>query len=188
MTCGAVQSGVDLTKSMVTSGVHSVMGSRVGQMVMSGVDTVLGRSEAWMDNHLPMTNDELGECGGWPGPSAPLLGQLESVTCCPGLTSDFPVAATRGQCEHPSQAALCPQPSVAPASLGVKGQVVPIAQGLPLSLPPPSPLLRVCLPTLLRPHRHPGLPHLCPSTRPRCAQTSSVRVLVAAGFLEPGVL
>ncbi|XP_047388529.1 perilipin-3 [Sciurus carolinensis] len=59
MTCGAVQSGVDLTKSMVTSGVHSVMGSRVGQMVMSGVDTVLGRSEAWMDNHLPMTNDEL---------------------------------------------------------------------------------------------------------------------------------
>lgn len=59
VTRGAVQSGVDMTKSMVTSGVHSVMGSRVGQMVMSGVDTVLGRSEAWMDNHLPMTDDEL---------------------------------------------------------------------------------------------------------------------------------
>nr|XP_027808275.1 perilipin-3 [Marmota flaviventris]XP_027808276.1 perilipin-3 [Marmota flaviventris]XP_027808277.1 perilipin-3 [Marmota flaviventris] len=59
VTRGAVQSGVDMTKSMVTSGVHSVMGSRVGQMVMSGVDTVLCRSEEWMDNHLPMTDEEL---------------------------------------------------------------------------------------------------------------------------------
>ncbi|KAM5189844.1 perilipin-3 isoform 1-T2 [Callospermophilus lateralis] len=59
VTRGAVQSGVDMTKSMVTSGVHSVMGSRVGQMVMSGVDTMLCRSEEWMDNHLPMTDEEL---------------------------------------------------------------------------------------------------------------------------------
>lgn len=61
VTRGAVQSGVDLTKSMVTSSVHSVMGSRVGQMVLSGVDTVLGKSEEWVDNHLPMTDAELGE-------------------------------------------------------------------------------------------------------------------------------
>uniref|UniRef100_A0A8C3WYR9 Perilipin n=1 Tax=Catagonus wagneri TaxID=51154 RepID=A0A8C3WYR9_9CETA len=59
MTRGAVQSGVDMTKSMVTSSVHSVMGSRVGQMVLSGVDTVLGKSEEWVDNHLPMTDAEL---------------------------------------------------------------------------------------------------------------------------------
>nr|XP_004655029.2 perilipin-3 [Jaculus jaculus] len=59
MTRGAVQSGVDMTKSAVTSGVQSVMGSRVGQMVMSGVDTVLAKSEAWADNHLPMTEAEL---------------------------------------------------------------------------------------------------------------------------------
>ncbi|XP_057396595.1 perilipin-3 isoform X1 [Balaenoptera acutorostrata] len=59
VTRGAVQSGVDMTKSMVTSGVHSVMGSRVGQMVLSGVDTVLGKSEEWVDNHLPMTDAEL---------------------------------------------------------------------------------------------------------------------------------
>ncbi|DAA27812.1 perilipin-3 isoform X1 [Bos taurus] len=59
VTRGAVQSGVDLTKSMVTSGVHSVVGSRVGQMVLSGVDTVLGKSEEWVDNHLPMTDAEL---------------------------------------------------------------------------------------------------------------------------------
>nr|KAF6402052.1 perilipin 3 [Rousettus aegyptiacus] len=59
MTRGAMQSGVDMTKSVVTSGVHSVMESRVGQMVLSGVDSVLGRSEEWVDNHLPMTDSEL---------------------------------------------------------------------------------------------------------------------------------
>uniref|UniRef100_A0A2K5QTR3 Perilipin n=1 Tax=Cebus imitator TaxID=2715852 RepID=A0A2K5QTR3_CEBIM len=58
-TCGAVQSGVDKTKSVVTGGVQSVMGSRVGQMVLSGVDTVLGKSEEWVDNHLPLTDAEL---------------------------------------------------------------------------------------------------------------------------------
>lgn len=64
VTWGAMQSGVDLTKSKVTS-VQSVMGSHVGQMVLSGVDTVLGKSEEWMDNHLPMTDSELGECDLW---------------------------------------------------------------------------------------------------------------------------
>lgn len=59
VTREAVQSGMDKTKSVVTSGVQSVMGSRMGQMVMSGVDTVLGKSEEWMDNHLPMTDAEL---------------------------------------------------------------------------------------------------------------------------------
>ncbi|XP_012659943.1 perilipin-3 isoform X2 [Otolemur garnettii] len=59
MTRGAVQSGVDRTKSVVTSGVHSIMGSSVGQMVLSGVNTVLGKSEEWVDNHLPMTDAEL---------------------------------------------------------------------------------------------------------------------------------
>lgn len=59
VTRGAVQSGVDMTKSAVTSGVQSVMGSRVGQMVLSGAETMLDKSEAWADNHLPMTNAEL---------------------------------------------------------------------------------------------------------------------------------
>ncbi|XP_025221840.1 perilipin-3 isoform X3 [Theropithecus gelada] len=58
-TRGAVQSSVDKTKSAVTGGVQSVMGSRVGQMVLSGVDTVLGKSEEWVDNHLPLTDAEL---------------------------------------------------------------------------------------------------------------------------------
>ncbi|XP_021488607.1 perilipin-3 [Meriones unguiculatus] len=59
VTRGAVQSSVDMTKSAVTSGVQSVMGSRVGQMVISGVDTMLVKSEAWADNRLPLTDAEL---------------------------------------------------------------------------------------------------------------------------------
>ncbi|KAM5239316.1 perilipin-3 isoform 2-T2 [Ctenodactylus gundi] len=59
ITRGAVQSGVDMTKSAVNSSVHSVLGSRMGQMVLSGVDTVLGKSEEWADNHLPLTDTEL---------------------------------------------------------------------------------------------------------------------------------
>ncbi|XP_038166679.1 perilipin-3 [Arvicola amphibius] len=59
VTRGAVQSSVDMTKSAVTSGVQSIMGSRVGQMVISGVDTVLVKSEAWADNRLPLTDAEL---------------------------------------------------------------------------------------------------------------------------------
>uniref|UniRef100_A0A673UZW1 Perilipin n=2 Tax=Suricata suricatta TaxID=37032 RepID=A0A673UZW1_SURSU len=59
VTRGAVQTGVDATKSVVASGVQTVMGSRVGQMVLSGVDTMLGKSEEWMDNHLPLTDAEL---------------------------------------------------------------------------------------------------------------------------------
>lgn len=69
VTRGAVRTGVDATKSVVASGVQSVMGSRVGQVVLSGVDTMLGKSEEWMDNHLPMTDAELGECG--PGARTP---------------------------------------------------------------------------------------------------------------------
>lgn len=59
VTCGAVKSSVDMTKSAVTSGVQSIMGSRVGQMVISGVDRVLVKSEAWADNRLPLTDTEL---------------------------------------------------------------------------------------------------------------------------------
>lgn len=59
VTRGAVKSSVDMTKSAVTNGVQSVMGSRVGQIVISGVDRVLVKSEAWADNRLPLTDAEL---------------------------------------------------------------------------------------------------------------------------------
>ncbi|NXS25709.1 PLIN3 protein, partial [Pomatostomus ruficeps] len=59
MTKGAVQGGVELTRSAVSSGVSTVMGSTVGQMVASGVDSVLGKSEELVDHYLPMTDEEL---------------------------------------------------------------------------------------------------------------------------------
>ncbi|XP_074060096.1 perilipin-5 [Macrotis lagotis] len=52
---------VDLTRSVVTSGMDTVMGTRVGQMVTSGVDVMLGKSEELIDHFLPMTDEELEE-------------------------------------------------------------------------------------------------------------------------------
>ncbi|XP_025890946.1 perilipin-3-like [Nothoprocta perdicaria] len=59
VTKGAVQGSVELTKSAVTSGVSTVMGSSVGQMVVSGVGSVLEKSESLVDHYLPMTDEEL---------------------------------------------------------------------------------------------------------------------------------
>ncbi|NXB29317.1 PLIN3 protein, partial [Eulacestoma nigropectus] len=59
MTKGAMQGGMELTRSAVSSGVSTVMGSTVGQMVASGVDSVLGKSEELVDHYLPMTDEEL---------------------------------------------------------------------------------------------------------------------------------
>ncbi|XP_069505464.1 perilipin-3-like isoform X2 [Ambystoma mexicanum] len=58
---GAVQGSVDMTKAVVTSSVNTVMASRVGQLVSSGVDTVLGKSEELVDHYLPMTDEELAQ-------------------------------------------------------------------------------------------------------------------------------
>ncbi|XP_044526967.1 perilipin-5 [Gracilinanus agilis] len=49
---------VDLTRSVVTSGVDTVMGTRMGQMVTNGVDVVLDKSEELIDHFLPMTDEE----------------------------------------------------------------------------------------------------------------------------------
>ncbi|KFU98055.1 Perilipin-3, partial [Pterocles gutturalis] len=56
MTMGAVQGSMELTKSAVTSGVNTVMGSTVGQMVVSGVGSMLEKSEELVDHYLPMTD------------------------------------------------------------------------------------------------------------------------------------
>uniref|UniRef100_A0A8D0GTM4 Perilipin n=1 Tax=Sphenodon punctatus TaxID=8508 RepID=A0A8D0GTM4_SPHPU len=56
---GAVQGSVEMTKSVVTSSVNTVMGSRVGQMMVTGVDAMLGKSEELVDHYLPMTDQEL---------------------------------------------------------------------------------------------------------------------------------
>ncbi|NXW91806.1 PLIN3 protein, partial [Alopecoenas beccarii] len=59
MTKGAMQGSVELTRSAVSSGVNTVMGSAVGQMVVSGVGSVLGKSEELVDHYLPVTDEEL---------------------------------------------------------------------------------------------------------------------------------
>ncbi|KAF1661478.1 Perilipin-3, partial [Aptenodytes patagonicus] len=59
MTKGAMQGSVELTKSVVSSGVNTVMGSTVGQMVVSGMGSVLEKSEELVDHYLPMTDEEL---------------------------------------------------------------------------------------------------------------------------------
>ncbi|NXK57169.1 PLIN3 protein, partial [Chauna torquata] len=59
MTKGAVQGSMELTKSAVTSGVSTVMGSTMGQMVVSGVGSMLEKSEELVDHYLPMTDEEL---------------------------------------------------------------------------------------------------------------------------------
>ncbi|XP_070800761.1 perilipin-3-like [Pituophis catenifer annectens] len=58
---GAVQGSVEMTYSVVAGGVNSVMGSRVGEMIAAGMDTMLGKSEELVDYYLPMTDQELAE-------------------------------------------------------------------------------------------------------------------------------
>ncbi|XP_010184129.1 PREDICTED: perilipin-3-like, partial [Mesitornis unicolor] len=61
LTKGAVQDGVEKTKSMVTSTVHTALDAAVSQAVAGGVESVLGLSEDLVDQYLPMTEEELGE-------------------------------------------------------------------------------------------------------------------------------
>lgn len=57
---GAVHGSMEMTRSVVAGGMNTVMGSRVGQMVATGVDTMLGKSEELVDRYLPLTDQELG--------------------------------------------------------------------------------------------------------------------------------
>uniref|UniRef100_K7FET6 Perilipin n=1 Tax=Pelodiscus sinensis TaxID=13735 RepID=K7FET6_PELSI len=61
-TKDVVQESVELTKSVVSSTVNTAnikKARAAGQMVASGVDVVLEKSEALVDHYLPMTNEEL---------------------------------------------------------------------------------------------------------------------------------
>ncbi|KYO29673.1 hypothetical protein Y1Q_0017653 [Alligator mississippiensis] len=55
----AVQEGVEVTRSAVSSSGDAVMGSSLGQKVVSGLDVVLGKLEQWVDRYLPITDEEL---------------------------------------------------------------------------------------------------------------------------------
>ncbi|KAM3939273.1 perilipin-3-like isoform 3-T3 [Leptodactylus fuscus] len=57
LAAGAVQGSMDVTRSVVST----VMDTQVGQLVTSSLDTVLGKSEEWVDHYLPMTDEELSQ-------------------------------------------------------------------------------------------------------------------------------
>ncbi|KAL6107781.1 uncharacterized protein ACO6RY_18482 [Pungitius sinensis] len=56
---GAVMGGVELTRAAVSGGITTAMGTRMGQMVSSGMGMALSRSEHWVDQNLPLTEKEL---------------------------------------------------------------------------------------------------------------------------------
>ncbi|KAH1169460.1 hypothetical protein KIL84_014050 [Mauremys mutica] len=56
---GAVQENMEVTKSADTSSMSTVLGSSMGQMIMSGVDLLPETSESLVDHYLPMTDEEL---------------------------------------------------------------------------------------------------------------------------------
>ncbi|XP_057229450.1 perilipin-2 isoform X2 [Malurus melanocephalus] len=55
----AVQDSVEMTKSVVNGSINTVLGSRVVQMVSSGVDSALTKSETLVDQYFPLTEAEL---------------------------------------------------------------------------------------------------------------------------------
>ncbi|XP_074936071.1 perilipin-2 [Phalacrocorax aristotelis] len=55
----AMQDSVEMTKSVVNGSINTVLGSRVVQMVSSGVDSALTKSEIFVDQYLPLTEAEL---------------------------------------------------------------------------------------------------------------------------------
>ncbi|NXF90692.1 PLIN2 protein, partial [Eubucco bourcierii] len=55
----AMQDSVEMTKSVVNGSINTVMGSRVVQLVSSGMDSALTKSETLVDQYLPLTEAEL---------------------------------------------------------------------------------------------------------------------------------
>ncbi|XP_048416066.2 perilipin-3-like isoform X2 [Stegostoma tigrinum] len=59
MAKGAVHGSIEKTKSVMAEGVNAAMSSKVGQMMVTGVDSALNKSEEMVDYYLPMTEEEL---------------------------------------------------------------------------------------------------------------------------------
>ncbi|XP_007950726.1 perilipin-2 [Orycteropus afer afer] len=58
-TKGAVTGSVERTKSVVNGSINTVLGSRMMQLVNSGVENALTKSELLVDQYLPLTQEEL---------------------------------------------------------------------------------------------------------------------------------
>ncbi|XP_071400466.1 mannose-6-phosphate receptor binding protein 1 [Centroberyx affinis] len=74
---GAVMGGVELTRAAVSGGINTVLGTRMGQMVSSGVGLALSRSEDWVDQNLPLSEKELAAL------SEPATGELTAPSSSP---------------------------------------------------------------------------------------------------------
>nr|XP_033775598.1 perilipin-2 [Geotrypetes seraphini] len=57
-TKGAVQESVEMTKAAVSGSMNTVLSSHMVQMVSTGVDAALTKSEALVDQYLPLTEEE----------------------------------------------------------------------------------------------------------------------------------
>ncbi|KAL1776716.1 perilipin-2 isoform X1 [Sigmodon hispidus] len=58
-TKGVVTGSVERTKSVVNGSINTVLGSRMVQLVSSGVENALAKSELLVDQYLPLTQEEL---------------------------------------------------------------------------------------------------------------------------------
>ncbi|OXB61626.1 hypothetical protein ASZ78_006314 [Callipepla squamata] len=56
--CGAVRDGVERTRRVLGCSVSTVVGTRLGQLLASGTDTVLEKSEELVEHYLPATDEE----------------------------------------------------------------------------------------------------------------------------------
>lgn len=56
-----MQECVEKTRMVVTGGVSTVMESRVGKLMSSGVDTALSTSESLVERYLPAPEDGQGK-------------------------------------------------------------------------------------------------------------------------------
>ncbi|XP_030050049.1 perilipin-2 isoform X2 [Microcaecilia unicolor] len=57
-TRGAVQGSMEMTKAAVSGSMNTVLSSHMVQMVSTGVDAALTKSEALVDHYLPLTEEE----------------------------------------------------------------------------------------------------------------------------------
>ncbi|XP_029464832.1 perilipin-2-like isoform X2 [Rhinatrema bivittatum] len=55
---GAAQESMEMTKAVVTGSINSVLGSPMVQVVSTGVDAALSKTEALVDQYLPVTEGE----------------------------------------------------------------------------------------------------------------------------------
>nr|XP_047933765.1 perilipin-3-like isoform X1 [Anser cygnoides] len=68
---GAVQGSVERTRRALSTGISTVAGSRVGQLLATGADTVLEKSEELVEHYLPGTDEE---------PAAPVADSIAAAS------------------------------------------------------------------------------------------------------------